>query len=163
MRQRGSGRESRGATATPSSAMKGKDEQIGSKLPSLILQPAVHTSSISQLSSPSPCCIPGALRPPCPVQTDVFPPRHPQRPNHGGANTRGALSLDPSSAWYPHRRPQLFPTWIFSASQQYTSFSINLPSQCAYYLSSALLNSPMCFETQLAEKALRKIKLYLLF
>lgn len=76
---------------------------------------------------------------------------------------QGEPRLDPSSTWYPRKRPQLFPTSIFPALQQYTSFSINLLSQRAYYLSSALLNSPTCFETQFAEKALCKIKLYLLF
>lgn len=63
----------------------------------------------------------------------------------------------------PAQATSALPSLDFPASQQCTSFSINLLSRCAYYLSSALFNSPTCFETQFAEKALRKIKLYLLF
>lgn len=163
MRLRGSGRESRGAIATLSSAMKGKDEQIGTKLPSLILQPAVDTSSISRLSSLSPRCTPEALHASLTHTDRHIPSLTPADTKHGGANTRGEPRLDPTSTWYPHKRPRLFPASIFPTLQQYTSFSINLLSQCAYCLSSALLNSPTRFETQFAEKALRKIKLYLLF
>lgn len=48
-----------------SSVTEGKDEQIASKLPSLILQPAAHPSPAWQLSSAA-----------WPMQTDRSPPHH---------------------------------------------------------------------------------------